>query len=120
MLGSGPEPDDSGFLWTKVSQLRLSSKSGRSERPFALILGSQGGGDGLSRAFFARRQRTLDRPQALPYSRLGGRRAYTRVFVQTPLVFGPRARYAAAFRYNRAANIPVSPLRPPGSRTPPC
>ena len=50
MLGSGPEPDDSGFLLTKVSQLSLSSKSGRSERPFALISGSEGGADGLSRA----------------------------------------------------------------------
>src|SRR4051794_8117352 len=116
MLGVGPQPDSSGFLWTKVSQLSLSSKSGPSPSSQAYKAAAtvcQG------RAFFARRQRTLDRPQALPYSRSGGWRAYTRVFAQTPLVFGLRARYAAAFRYNRAANIPVSPVRPPSSRTPP-
>ena len=57
--------------------------------------------------------------RALPYLRWGGRRAHPGYCGQTLLVFDPRARYVAAFDCNRAANFPASPVRPPGSRTPP-
>lgn len=50
MLGSGPKPCEMGMLWTKVSQLNLSSKSRRSERPFALMLVSEVGAGSVSRA----------------------------------------------------------------------
>ena len=49
-VGNGPKPDNTGFLSSKVSQFILSSKSGHSERPLALISGSEGGAVGLSRA----------------------------------------------------------------------
>lgn len=55
VFGCGPKPCHWGCLWTKVSQLSLSSKRGRSLGPFALMSVSEGGGDSRSgRAFFAR------------------------------------------------------------------
>jgi hypothetical protein len=50
---------------------------------------------GQWRAFFARRQRTLDAASALPYRRSEGRRAAGLLYVQILLVFDRPARYEA-------------------------
>ena len=66
-LISGPEARFLGPLSVKVDHLTLASKRRDSERGFTLILESEGGTAARQgRAFFARRQRTLNRVVGLP------------------------------------------------------